>query len=131
MIILNRLILIAKFKNEDDHFHIKKETLPQIIHEDVMIRLIAGEAYNLSSPIKTYSPMFYVDVVAGTDSTIPRPNPDQECAIYVVSGRVEAEGGIFEAGDFNTNDSFDLRFNHVMELLKKTRYNNLPNSSII
>lgn len=85
---------------EPSFTHIKKEELPQIIHEEVMIRLVAGEAYNLSSPLKTYSPMFYLDVVAGEGSKIKRPNPGQECAIYVTCGKVEAEGEIYEAGDF-------------------------------
>ena len=69
---------------EPSFAHVKKQDLPQIIHEGVMIRLVIGEAYGLSAPVKTYSPMFYLDVVASEGSVVERPNADQETGVYSI-----------------------------------------------
>lgn len=85
---------------EPSFSHVKKQDLPHIIHEDVMMRLIIGEAYGISSPVKTYCPMFYLDVVASKDSTIKRPNKKQETAIYPIYGKVQVGNQIVSAGEF-------------------------------
>lgn len=79
--------------------HIKRCNLPQHMKEGVQSRLIAGEAFGMSSPIRTYSPMFYLDVLAREGRTIPRPNPHHECLAYVLQGEVEVEGSPFHARD--------------------------------
>lgn len=85
---------------EPSFTHIKKENLPQLIHEGVMMRLIAGEAFGLSAPVRTYSPMFYLDILAEAGSHIMRPNPDQECALYMISGSAAVDGEQYQQGDF-------------------------------
>lgn len=80
--------------------HTKKNDLPHITHEGVMMRLVVGEAYGLSSPVKTYSPMFYIDVVASKGSVIERPNPGQEAAIFTVCGEVSINGETYGANQF-------------------------------
>ncbi len=87
--------------------HVKKEKLPQLIHEGVMMRLVIGEAYGLSSPIKTYWPMFYIDVVGSKTSVIKRPSDDQETAIYPIYGRVKVGGQEYGPGDFVLLDDAD------------------------
>ncbi|GLQ31054.1 pirin family protein [Litoribrevibacter albus] len=85
---------------EPSFHHIKKEQLPQLNHDGKMIRLIAGEAYGMSSPIKTYSPMFYLDVVAPAGAHLDQPQAHQETAIYLIYGQIEIQGQTYEAGDF-------------------------------
>ncbi|TMN88724.1 hypothetical protein CWB72_12040 [Pseudoalteromonas phenolica] len=68
--------------------HVKREALPKIVKDGVMTRLIAGNAYGLRSPIKTYSEMFYLDVIGAEGKTIDVPNPDFETALYVLYGQV-------------------------------------------
>ena len=80
--------------------HTKKNDLPHITHEGVMMRLVVGEAYGLSSPVKTYSPMFYIDVVASKGSLIGRPNPGQEAAIFTVCGEVSINGETYGENEF-------------------------------
>ncbi|MDN3652344.1 pirin family protein [Thalassotalea ponticola] len=87
--------------------HVKKQDLPHLIHEGVMMRLVVGEAYGLSSPVKTYSPMFYIDVAASKGSTITKPHPNQETAIFVVSGRVSINGTDYSQGEFVLLDEQD------------------------
>lgn len=79
--------------------HIKRASLPHHMFDGVLIRLIAGEALGLTSPIKTYSPMFYLDILAKPEKEISRPNPDQECMVYVLDGSIKIEGTHYEAGD--------------------------------
>lgn len=78
--------------------HIKRCELPHFMHDGVVIRLIAGEAYGLTSPLKTYSPMFYVDVLAKQGKEVERPNPHQECLVYVLSGEIELGEELVTAG---------------------------------
>ena len=50
--------------------YILSRDLPHITYEVVMIRLVVGEAFGMSPPIKTYSLMFYLDIVACEGSVI-------------------------------------------------------------
>ncbi len=79
---------------------VKKCQLPHRMLEGVHMRLIAGEAYGMTSPIKTYSPMFYLDVLASKGSSFQRPDSSQECAVYIVNGDVEIEGNNYSQGQF-------------------------------
>jgi len=80
--------------------HVKRCQLPHFIHDSVQIRIIAGDAYGITSPIKTYSPMFYLDALVKGGKSFKRPNPEQECAIYVIDGEIEINQHIFQPGDF-------------------------------
>ncbi|MCB4434855.1 hypothetical protein LHL20_01210 [Alteromonas sp. McT4-15] len=64
------------------------------------MRLIAGEAYGYTSPVKTYSSMFYLDVITEAGAAIERPCGDSQTACYVISGRVKIGESTFEAGSF-------------------------------
>lgn len=95
------LALPAKFAEIEPSFcHYNKAALPQYNFQGAFARLIAGEAYGLTSPIKTYSPMFYLDVLIKQGRQIERPNPEQECAAYVIEGDVNIGGQAFGQGDF-------------------------------
>ncbi len=79
--------------------HIRRCQLPHYMKQGLLARLIAGEAYGMSSRLKTYSPMFYLDVLARAGRTIPRPNPSQECMVYVLDGRLSCDDEELSAGD--------------------------------
>lgn len=87
--------------------HVKKQDLPYLIHEGVMMRLVVGEAYGLSSPVKTYSPMFYIDIAASGGSKIHRPHTEQETAIFVVSGSISVDDIEYGEGEFVLFDDHD------------------------
>ncbi len=80
--------------------HVKKDALPHQSIEGVMLRLIAGDAYGMSSPVKTYSPMFYLDVIGSKGSVLAVPSAQQETAIYPVYGNVSVAGEVYGPGDF-------------------------------
>ena len=79
--------------------HYKRDVLPQHNLDGVHARLVIGEAYGMSSPIKSYSTVFFMDILASTGKKITRPNPEQECAAYIISGRVSIADESFGAGD--------------------------------
>ncbi len=70
--------------------HHPKETLPLINRNGAAMRLIAGEAFGETSPVKTYSPIFYLGVEAEAGADIPLPDYEER-ALYVLSGNVAIE----------------------------------------
>lgn len=85
---------------EPSFSHIKRCQLPHYMKRNVHYRMIAGEAFNMTSPIRTYSPMFYLDILAGKNEEIRRPNPHQECAVYLLNGEINIDGVQYQRGDF-------------------------------
>jgi redox-sensitive bicupin YhaK (pirin superfamily) len=78
--------------------HFGCEDLP--VHEDggVRTRLLAGEAFGLSSRVVTHSPLFYAhwELQPGARVVLPANYPER--ALYVASGEVEVHGRRFGAG---------------------------------
>lgn len=71
--------------------HHPAETLPAVEREGARIRVLAGAAYGQTSPVRTFSPLFYVDVVMPAGCTLVVPREYEERAVYVVAGRIECE----------------------------------------
>lgn len=68
-----------------DHYPAK--ILPTFDDGGVKGRVLAGAAYGLTSPVKTKSPLFYLDLELQAGAQIDLP-PYSERAVYVVSGAV-------------------------------------------
>ena len=80
--------------------HIAKTQLPCIYQAGLMMRLIAGEAYGRSARVKTFSPLFYLDVLADKNAIIPHPDVTMEAAVFIISGELSISGKRFITGDF-------------------------------
>lgn len=89
-----------KTEMEPSFLHINRSALPYIHREKILMRLIAGEAYNYTSPVKTYSPMFYLDAITEVGAVVERPCGESETACYIISGTVKIGDEAFEAGQF-------------------------------
>lgn len=85
---------------EPAFFHFHKNALPHIMTDGVMMRLVVGSAFGRTSPVQTFSPMFYLDVVAREERRVERPDPDMEAAVYVQAGAVEVGNSRYGAGAF-------------------------------
>jgi redox-sensitive bicupin YhaK (pirin superfamily) len=72
--------------------HHPAATLPEIAAPGVTMRLIAGTAFGKTSPVTTFSPMFYIalDMEPGARLTLPPEYPER--AIYLVEGSLDIEG---------------------------------------
>jgi hypothetical protein len=70
--------------------HYGHDELPTLESEGVWARLIAGEAFGASSPVKTHSPLFYAHCVLQDGARLELPGAYSERAAYVATGSVEA-----------------------------------------
>ncbi len=78
--------------------HHPKATLPEIDEDGVRMRLIAGDAFGEASPVKTFSPMFYLAVNAPAGGAIPIPTTYEDRAIYIVDGVLDVDGVGYDPG---------------------------------
>jgi len=78
--------------------HYGRDELPTFESGGLSMRLIAGAAFGVKSPVKTHSPMFYLHWMLAPGTTAQLPREYSERAVYVVSGRIEAAGQTFESG---------------------------------
>jgi redox-sensitive bicupin YhaK (pirin superfamily) len=74
------------------------QSLPESNEQGIWMRLIAGEAFGLTSPVKTHSPLFYVHTVLEAGATLRLPAGHVERAAYVAGGRVEVDGHDYVRG---------------------------------
>lgn len=72
--------------------HCPRNDLPEIDQNGVTMRLIAGSAFGETSPIKTLSPMFYLDVTLRAGSRFTLPAEYEDRALYPVDKAVSANG---------------------------------------
>lgn len=85
-------------ETEPAFYHHPKDTLPIIERDGASLSLIAGNAYGETSPVKVFSPMFYLggSLDAGADFAIT--DEHEERSIYVVDGTVTIDGQTLEEG---------------------------------
>jgi redox-sensitive bicupin YhaK (pirin superfamily) len=78
--------------------HFPARQLPLRDAGGVRLRLIAGEAFGLRSPVQVFSQMFYVDATCNSGATLELPIEHAERAAYVVEGSIEIEDRTFAQG---------------------------------
>jgi redox-sensitive bicupin YhaK (pirin superfamily) len=88
----------AAEEREPSFHHHPAATMPERKLGSVKVRILAGAAYELSSPVETCSPLFYVDALLPAGSELPLPSEHQERAVYVVDGAVMCGGEPAEVG---------------------------------
>lgn len=79
-------------------FHHAAETLPFEADAASSMRLIAGDAFGMTSPVQTHSRMFYLHWTLQPGAIIAMPHDHRERAAYVVVGSIECSGQIYTAG---------------------------------
>jgi len=70
------------------HHHAARD-LPAIDVAGAHIRLLAGSAFGETSPVRTFSPLFYIDAAMKAGSELSIPDEHEERAAYVVSGTID------------------------------------------
>ena len=66
--------------------HYPADSLPELEDEGVRVRVLAGSAYGATSPVRTLSPLFYVEAMIPAGKELPVPTEHEERAAYVVEG---------------------------------------------
>src|SRR3954454_23609840 len=85
-------------ETEPAFHHFSASQLPVHRQDGVVVRLIAGNAFDLRSPVPVFSSMFYADVVMQAGASLAMPDDHAERAAYIVEGEVEVDGSTFAAG---------------------------------
>ena len=80
--------------------HTPESALPVQDADGVWLRVVAGSAYGLTSPVRTLSPLFCVhaELQPGSTLALPVPGSGMERAVYVVRGEIEHAGTRCTAG---------------------------------
>jgi redox-sensitive bicupin YhaK (pirin superfamily) len=97
-----------------DHFAMRE--LPVRDEGGVHLRLIAGHAYELASPVKVFSGTLYADAHFSAQSALPLTNEHAERGVLVIDGTVYIGGTTFEAGNMAV---FDANENVVISASRK------------
>ncbi len=74
--------------------HFARDQLPERDDRGVTLRLIAGEAFGLKSPVKVFSPIFYADARFAAGGALHIAAEHEERAIFVVEGEVQTGGDL-------------------------------------
>lgn len=72
-----------------EFFHHPATSLPEFFINDIHCKLVLGNFFEHESPVKIYSPMFYLEINMPANSTLTLPNDYQERALYVVDGYLQ------------------------------------------
>jgi len=72
-------------------YHTPAKDIPEKQIGQAKVRVMMGQAFGLSSPVKTFSPILYAeaDMEAGADLEIPNA---EEVGVYVVKGQAQIDG---------------------------------------
>ncbi|HVY04691.1 MAG TPA: pirin family protein [Burkholderiales bacterium] len=89
---------LADEETEPSFFHHDAADLPARTADGVALRVIAGEAFGMRSPVRVFSTMFYVDAKLDAGTVLAVPDDHAERAAYVVEGGMVIEGREFGEG---------------------------------
>lgn len=92
--------------------HHGKDALPVLEGEGKTVRLILGTAWGAKAPVKTFTEMFYADVVLEPGAALPLPDNHEDRGLYITQGAIEIAGEWFESGRmmvFRPGDAISVR----------------------
>jgi len=96
---------------EPEFFHYDRDAIPVLHYQNSTMRLVAGTVFGETSPVKTYSRLFYVDVEMPESGAVLLPNDYSERGVYIISGSLDCRGAPIEAGTlavFNEDAAVEL-----------------------
>lgn len=78
--------------------HHPADTIPAAQQPGARLRVVAGSAYGVTSPVQTLSPLFYVEAHLERGATLELPADYAERAVYVVTGSISCDGQDYGSG---------------------------------
>ncbi len=89
---------LADEESEPGFFHHPVRELPSVERDGVALRLIAGKAFGMSSPVRVFSELFYADAQMQANSRLEGSAAYDERAVYVAKGEVQIGDEFIAAG---------------------------------
>ena len=86
-------------ETEPGFYHHPKESLPKVERDGASLLLIAGAAYGETSPVKVFSPMFYLGGTLSAGADFAVTDEHEERAVYVVDGAVTVGDQLIEESE--------------------------------
>ena len=87
--------LPKEFEEVEPSFaHTASEAIPEVQEQGARVRVLIGEAFGVRSPVKTFAPTLYLDIVLPAFGILKLPALAPEQALYVVEGLVELDGEV-------------------------------------
>ena len=71
---------------EPEFHHHPAHTLPELEVNGAKLRVLAGSAYGHTSPVRIFSPLFYVEALMPAGSTVSLPEEHEQRGAYVLTG---------------------------------------------
>jgi redox-sensitive bicupin YhaK (pirin superfamily) len=77
----------------EPHFqHFKAADLPTTEWQGAQLRMIAGDGFGMTSPVKTFSPIFYVDAQFDAGGSFHYGTQHEERGLFIIEGEVQVCG---------------------------------------
>ncbi|MGH8172614.1 MAG: pirin family protein [Rhodanobacteraceae bacterium] len=83
---------------EPEFHHHAAATLPETERDGVRLRVIAGTAFGMESPVRVFAPTLYVDATFEAGSVLELPTEHEERAVYVLDGELLVDGQLLAPG---------------------------------
>jgi len=93
-------IALPEGHEESDPFfvHHDEGELPLIEEGGKRVRVIAGSLFGETSPVRTFSDLFYADVRLDAQASMPIDADHEERGVYLAAGEIEIAGDVFAPG---------------------------------
>ncbi|MFT4076119.1 MAG: pirin family protein [Asticcacaulis sp.] len=78
-------------------YHYDADDIPGITEDGLSVRVMMGEAFGLTSPVKTYAQTFYAEFRLAAGKKVDAPLTAEERAVYACNGALEIDGQRLEA----------------------------------
>lgn len=93
-------VALPDFAEEADpsFVHFDATELPSLAEPGMSVKVIAGSAYGMTSPVKTHSPLFYAHIELAPGRITQVCGEYSERAVYVAKGSVHIDGELYQAG---------------------------------
>lgn len=83
---------LAHEEDEPSFAHTPAGAIPQLQAGDAQVRVLIGEAFDARSPVATFAPTLYLDVMLAAGGSLTLPPLAAEMGVYPVAGRIWIDG---------------------------------------
>ncbi len=80
-----------------DFVHTPADVIPSLMAGGTQVRVLIGEAFGKTSPVRTFAPTLYLDVQLAPQEAFALPPLAQELAVYAVDGDITVDGELLPA----------------------------------